>query len=42
MYKVSNALTSAYGDMDMPKTQGPVSTLINSYYLRESILLSTS
>ena len=24
MYKVNNTLTSAYGDMDLPKKQGPV------------------
>ena len=26
MYKVNNTLTSAYGDMDLPKKQGPVRT----------------
>ena len=29
MYKVNNTLTSAYGDMDLPKKQGPVR--INTY-----------
>ena len=30
MYKVNNTLTSAYGDMDLSKKQGPVSE--NSYF----------
>ena len=29
MYKVNNTLTSAYGDMDLPKKQGPVRILFN-------------
>ena len=30
MYKVNNTLTSAYGDMDLSKKQGPVRE--NSYF----------
>ena len=31
MYKVNNTLTSAYGDMDLSKKQGPVRE--NSYFV---------
>ena len=31
MYKVSNTLTSAYGDMDMSAKQGPVRKIIFLY-----------
>ena len=33
MYKVNNTLTSAYGDMDLSKKQGPVRE--NSYFAKK-------
>ena len=33
MYKVNNTLTSAYGDMDLPKKQGPVRILFKVFVI---------